>query len=313
MGRVFDGKVSPKVAFWTAVVSSNMPDLDIVYRFEGAAKYFAEHRGYSHSVAGIPVEALGLAGVVYLFSRKNFGWIYLIALLGGLGHMILDLLNPYGTYALLPFSDKRYALDLVFIVDPFVWLILIVSLVWGRVKFNLRKVTAMAVLVVFGGYALLRLGAHELAGAKLLAHSPAPAAEKVVDYGIYPDPLRFWYWGYVLETKTNFYRGELSLLGTEKPSAARYAKVEENEYAQAAKRSYMTQVFLGFARFPYLSFAPVGENVIVRWDDLRYTAPGETNFFSARVLVSPDKKITELEAPPFWMKRLWRRLVNKRA
>jgi len=311
IGRVFDEKLPPRVAFWTAAISSNMPDLDIIYRFEGAAKYFAEHRGYSHSVVGIPVEALVLAGIVWLFVRQKFWWIYLVALMGGFGHMIFDLLNPYGTYALLPFSDKRYACDLVFIVDPFIWVSLITALVWGRVRVNLRRASAGAVLFVLAGYIFLRTGAHQVAARQLLANPPITAEEKIADYGVYPKPLEFWQWRYVLETERNFYRGEVSIFGAGALSSLRYAKVLENDYVDAAKKSYLAQVFLGFARFPYLSLDHIGKNTIVRWDDLRYVAPKEENFFSAQVEVSPEKQIVELEAPPMLVKRIWRRIKNR--
>ncbi len=311
IGRVFDEKLPPRVAFWTAAIASNMPDLDIVYRFEGAAKYFAEHRGYSHSVVGIPVEALVLAGIIWLCVKQKFLWIYLVALIGGFGHMIFDLLNPYGTYALLPFSDKRYACDLVFIVDPFIWVSLITALVWGRVRANLRRASAIAVFLVLAGYIFLRVGAHQVAAKQLLAKPPIAADERVADYGVYPRPLEFWQWRYVLETERNFYRGEVSIFGAGVFSSVRYAKLQENEYVDAAKKSYLAQVFLGFARFPYLSLDHIGENTIVRWDDLRFVAPKEENFFSARVEVSPKKEIIELEAPPIGVQRVWRRLVKR--
>ncbi|MCI0329709.1 MAG: metal-dependent hydrolase [candidate division Zixibacteria bacterium] len=311
VGRLFEDKLPRRVAFWTAAASSNFPDLDFVYRLDSAAKYFDLHRGFSHSVVGLSLEAVLVAGVIYLFVRQKFKWIFLVALMGSFGHTLLDLLNPYPTCALLPFTDRKFAWDLVFIVDPFIWLVLITALIWGRVKFDFRKGAALTALFVFSGYVTLRLFAHEGAAQKLLARPPVETGEKVRDWGVYPRPLEFWQWRYVLETDNNFYRGEVSLFADTPLPAARYAKIGENDYVAAAKESYLSRVFLRFARFPYLSLDHRGEDILVRWDDLRYAAPGEENFFNALVLVSPEKKIVELGAPPVLVKRVWQRVMGK--
>ncbi len=310
VGRLFEEKLPRRTAFWTAVVSSNFPDLDFIYRLGGAAKYFDVHRGFSHSVSGMPLEALAVAGIIWLFVRQKFKWIFLVALLGTFGHTLLDLLNPYGTCALLPFTEKKFAWDLVFIADPFIWLVLITTLVWGRLKLDFRRASALTALFVFAGYVSLRLASHELAAKKLLARPPVEAREKILDYGVYPRPLEFWQWRYVLETDSSFYCGEVSIFAGRPFSVAHYVKLEENEYVAAAKESYLAQVFLRFARFPYLSLDHRKENILVRWDDLRFVAPGEENFFAALVLVSPKKEIVELAAPPVLVKRVWRRIMG---
>ena len=311
VGRLFEDKLPRKVAFWTATVSSNFPDLDFVYRLEGAAKYFDVHRGFSHSVGGLPLEALFVSAVIYLFVRQKFKWIFLVALFGSFGHTLLDLLNPYPTCALFPFTDKKFAWDLVFIVDPFIWIVLSACLIWGRKVLGKWKASGVAALSILAGYVLLRLGAHELAANKLLARPPVEIGEKVIDYGVYPRPLEFWQWRYVVETDSSFYRGDVSLFKERPYPSKRYAKAPEDEYIAAAKKTYLASVFLDFARFPYHSVYSRGESTLVRWDDLRYVEPGEENFFAAAVLLSPNKEAVELQAPPVLIKRTWRRIMGR--
>jgi len=319
VGRLFEEKLPRRVAFWTVAASSNFPDLDFVYRLQGAAKYFDVHRGFSHSVAGLPLEALLVSGIIRLFVRRfdsahhkqKFKWIFLVALFGSFGHTLLDLLNPYPTCALLPFTDKKFAWDLVFIVDPFIWLVLITTLIWGRLKLVYRRVSALTALFVFAGYVGLRLFAHELAAKKLLARPPVEIGEKVIDYGVYPRPLEFWQWRYVVETDRSFYRGDVSLFKERPYPPKRYAKAPEDEYIAAAKKTYLASVFLDFARFPYPSVYGRGESTLVRWDDLRYVEPGEENFFAAAVLLSPNKEAVEMQAPPVLIKRTWRRIMGR--
>ncbi len=158
--RLFEDKLPRKAAFWTAAVSSNLPDADFIYRLEGAAKYFDLHRGFSHSVGGLPLEALFVAGIIWLFVRQKFKWIFLLALLASFCHTLLDLFNPYPTCALLPFTDKKFAWDLVFIVDPLLWLVFSACLIWGRKSLGKWKTSGMTALSIFAAYTLLRLGAH---------------------------------------------------------------------------------------------------------------------------------------------------------
>ncbi|MCI0595246.1 MAG: metal-dependent hydrolase [candidate division Zixibacteria bacterium] len=311
VGRLFEDKLPRKAAFWTAAVSSNLPDADFIYRLEGAAKYFDLHRGFSHSIGGLPLEALAVAGIVWLFVRQKFKWIFLLALLASFCHTLLDLLNPYPTCALLPFTDKKFAWDLVFIVDPFLWLVFSACLIWGRRPLGKWKTSGMAALFIFAAYVFLRLGAHELAAKKLLARPPVALHETVKDYGVYPRLLGFWQWRYVVETDSNFYQGEVSFFEDRPYPPVKYAKAPENEFVAAAKETYLASVFLKFARFPYLSLYHRGESTLVRWDGLRYVAPGEENFFGAAILVSPSKQAVEMQAPPVLIKRTWRRIVGR--
>ncbi len=54
----------------------------------------------------------------------GFWAFYLASVLGIGSHIFFDLVTSYGTMVLRPFSDRRFSLDLWFILDPYVWLIL---------------------------------------------------------------------------------------------------------------------------------------------------------------------------------------------
>ena len=57
-------------AVWTAVIASNLPDIDIATEFHNTATYIAYHRGITHTVVGVPLLSLALAGVMHAISRK---------------------------------------------------------------------------------------------------------------------------------------------------------------------------------------------------------------------------------------------------
>jgi inner membrane protein len=128
-----------RLAPLSLLVAANLPDVDIASGFFGQRSYLLHHRGFTHSVLGALLLALLLAAVMRLLERKRVDaprrWrAYLLpALIGVASHPLLDLLNNYGLRPWLPFSDARYFGDLVFIVDPWLWLVLgAVALLAGR-------------------------------------------------------------------------------------------------------------------------------------------------------------------------------------
>jgi len=66
----------------------------------------------------VSVSSLVVALLFARFGRwKDAKRLYLLALIGQASHIVLDLLNAYGTQVLQPFSDARLSLDLLFVVD----------------------------------------------------------------------------------------------------------------------------------------------------------------------------------------------------
>lgn len=129
------------------VIAANLPDLDGLSRpLLGVTGYLAYHRGITHSVLGIVVQVLVITTLVqWLEARLGRGgdqssasqtgraggaraWIRrgpgLAIAVGFASHPMLDLLNVYGLRPWLPFSDRWVYGDLVFVADPWLWLLL---------------------------------------------------------------------------------------------------------------------------------------------------------------------------------------------
>lgn len=125
------------------VISSNLPDIDVVSRLRGGAvSYIAYHRGFTHSFLGVVLLATLLTFILVYVDRRfrlrrdlfrrpvRPVRLFLLSLLGGLGHLLMDWTNVYGVRPLLPFRTKWFYGDLAFIADPWIWLILGSSVVW---------------------------------------------------------------------------------------------------------------------------------------------------------------------------------------
>jgi inner membrane protein len=110
------------------VVAANFPDIDVVGAIGGGKPwYLCNHRGLTHALVGLAVEAVVLAAIFYAVGRwrgqaVRFRGLLLAAGLGLLSHLALDGLNTYGIRPWLPFVEDWIYLDIAFIADPWLWL-----------------------------------------------------------------------------------------------------------------------------------------------------------------------------------------------
>lgn len=117
----------PQPALWQAVtvgaVAGAFPDVDVVARWWGDVAYLMHHRGVTHSVLLAPVWAALVAGLMawgFASTRGQPGtWrrLYGVALGGILIHVAGDWITQFGTMLLAPWSNTRYGLGSVFIID----------------------------------------------------------------------------------------------------------------------------------------------------------------------------------------------------
>jgi inner membrane protein len=120
----------------TLVLAANAPDVDILAMVQGPYASLALRRGLTHGPLLVPLLALAVAGAILLYDRW---WrrrrrpaaeparpvaILGLALLGALTHSPLDWMNTYGIRFLMPFSERWFYGDSLFIIDPWLWLML---------------------------------------------------------------------------------------------------------------------------------------------------------------------------------------------
>src|SRR5262249_14110877 len=136
----------------TMLVAANLPDVDVISMFWGDLAYLEHHRGITHSVLGLLVLAPLLASAMCVWDavvrrrrypsapHARFGALVVVSLVGLASHVVLDYTNSYGVKPWLPFDATWYYGDTVFVVDPWLWIILGGGLVIGA---HLGRVRAM--------------------------------------------------------------------------------------------------------------------------------------------------------------------------
>jgi inner membrane protein len=104
-----------------AVIGSNAPDFDFIYRFKGKGSYFRNHRALSHSLPALPLWGLLVSGLVYpFFPVSGFLHLFLWTFLAVILHVCFDLFNVHGTQILLPLSKKWISFDAIPLLDPYI-------------------------------------------------------------------------------------------------------------------------------------------------------------------------------------------------
>jgi inner membrane protein len=115
----------------TLVIAANLPDADAITALWGGTTALKYHRGLTHSLIGIVAEAAILGALSFIIVRRSkdrehlsFVQILLPIFVALLSHPLLDWTNSYGIRPWLPWNGHWYYGDIVFIADPWLWLIL---------------------------------------------------------------------------------------------------------------------------------------------------------------------------------------------
>jgi inner membrane protein len=319
---------------WSAlagVTLSMLPDLDYLLVYLNRLAFLRHHRGFTHSLLAVPLFALLMAGVGQaLGGARWFRPLFLMGL-AALGlHILLDLATSYGTQILNPLSSRKYTLDWLFIIDPYLFALMTVGAAaallspgWGQQVGALCLALAGAYFLVCGWYHHQALdlarqvfkgeaarGA-ELAALpqpfscrrwQLLAAAPGEVKQALVQLPVFPGGHAGPY--LATETPGRFtnpnprapapdYRepGELMVISW------RPLPWPEVDLSPEARR--ILDTYLNFARFPLLAWAePQGEGVLLKWLDLRFTVPGRPFPFVLLLLLDRHGQLQGWEMGP---------------
>jgi inner membrane protein len=123
--------------FAVSVLANNFPDLDFLYAgiTSGKLGYLLHHRGHTHTLALAVPQSLvcyGLVALTLWLSKKRLSsperlTVLAVALVGPLLHVAMDFSNNYGVHPFWPIDNGWYYGDLVFIIEPWLMIGLIVA------------------------------------------------------------------------------------------------------------------------------------------------------------------------------------------
>lgn len=136
------------VLYGTSVIANNLPDTDLLTALVDNSHlgYLLNHRGWTHTVLGTLFLTI-LLWFSFRFFKKHTSSlskdIFLLALLGGLTHILLDFFNAYGVHPFAPFNNHWFYLDTIFIIEPLLWICLLPLWIHSR-----KSIGTLAALVI---------------------------------------------------------------------------------------------------------------------------------------------------------------------
>ncbi len=280
------------------IVSANAPDIDIAGAIKGQLAYLEVHRGYTHSLVGLPVMALiSMLFVAAIFRQKlPWGKAWLLCGIGVASHLLLDWTNSYGTRLLLPFSSRWFHLDITALYDGWIMAALVFGAIWplfSRLvsreigsKERPGRAIAISVLLFFVLFDCTRAVLHGRAVAELearLFENAAPLKAAALPEAF--TPLR---WQGLVETERTYETLPVNTFSDVELADARiFFKPPPDAAIEAAKQTEPFRYFLYFARFPVWSESPVildaGSGVRVELTDLRFGEPQRGSFHCVAV------------------------------
>lgn len=275
------GRRTP-LATATLLVAVNLPDIDIVAYAWGETHALAFRRGWTHGVLALVVLPLVLAGCMLLWDRlvrrarhperapARGRTILLLAGLGVLTHPALDLLNVYGVRLLMPWSDRWFYGDALFIVDPWVWAMLAGG--WWLAARRRGPGPARAALVALVVYATTMAGTGWV-GRRLVWRALPDGGAGVTRLMVAPRPVTPFVRTVVLEEALAYRVGTLDWRAPGRfgpDDLVAIGKGDRSPYVARARRVPEVSRFLRWARFPFFQVLPAGVGHRVSVIDARY-------------------------------------------
>src|SRR5687768_8454124 len=186
----------------TLMIAANLPDLDVLV-FATDLPSVAFRRGWTHGVlaqALLPVAlTAAMMGIDRAFPAREgvpavrARGLLLLSYVGVLSHVALDLLNNYGVRLLMPFSDRWFYGDALFIVDPWVWISLLAGVILARRRAmrgaRAPEAPARIALAGFVLYALLMAAAGRVGRVAVERSARAAGREPALRTMAAPAPL----------------------------------------------------------------------------------------------------------------------------
>ena len=270
----------------TLMIGANFPDIDVLSLF--FPNSIDIRRGTTH---GFPAHVL----LPFVLAALMLGWdryvrrrrhphappadprqILILSAIGIWTHPALDFMNIYGMRWLMPFVNKWFYADALFIIDLWMMLALLAAVLVARRTRSVRPArTALAAICL---YIIVMLGITALGRRAVGDAQPADR------YMVGPVPLAPWKRDIIVDEPDRYRFGTWSLFGAVQLFDGSIAKGDTLDPAiAAALRAPEAQGFLNWARFPFYRVERQGLGTVVRIADARYVGNSGRGWASVEV------------------------------
>ena len=272
------------------MISANIPDLDVLV-FVTDTPPVSFRRGWTHGIAAQIALPIVMTAVFWLVQRRRpprnansppfrASWLLLLSYAGIYSHVLLDYLNNYGVRLLTPFDWRWFYGDAVFIVDPWLWLVLGAG-VWmarqRRSQVASQIALAITAIYVAGMLTSARAARDEVAARWTGAHGTRPQALMVGPRLVTPATRDV-----IVDAGNHYESGTFTWPSTLVLNPEQIPKNDDRPEVAAAREAPNIRAFLVWSRFPFWTLEPAEGGTRVTVTDARFMARG---FFSASTVV----------------------------
>ena len=267
----------------TLILAANIPDLD-VFVFATDIPGVSFRRGWTHGVVAqallpivVTVAVMGWARVrsgrrqLRLASDPpvHAGWLLALAYLGLYTHIFLDFLNNYGVRLLSPLTWRWFYGDAVFIVDPWLWLMLGAGVWVAR-----RKRQPQAAGIALGaatGYVLVMLGSAAVSREAVTREWRAQRGYDPSALMVGPVPVSPFSHEVIIDAGDHYETGTYRFWSPRlRLDPQRIPKNEQLPEVAAARTAPGVRGFLVWSRFPFWTVERSGARARVTVQDARF-------------------------------------------
>jgi inner membrane protein len=265
----------------TLMIAANLPDLDVLV-FATDLPSVAVRRGWTHGTLGqallpVALTAAMLGAARILRARGDapplrVRGLLLLSYIGVLSHVALDLLNSYGVRLLMPFSNRWFYGDAVFIIDPWLWLTLGAG-IWltrrGGIATAARHGLTLAAVYI----AAMCMNAR-VARNVVLDEWRAGRGGDPVSLMAGPVPITPFTRQVIVDGGPVYETGTLNLVPRRLTLDAIVPKNDTDPRVARAREAPNIRAFLVWSRFPFWTIEETSEGTRVTVSDLRFVGRG---------------------------------------
>jgi len=253
------------------IISSVAPDVDVLYRAKGIVNYFIHHREFSHSFLGMFALSLPLLALGKIFTPElGYFQLYCLVWMGIISHSLLDFLTVYGVPFLNPFRKNFYNLGLVFIIDPWLYLIFLPAVFEKVISVN-KPFSARLSLCLFLFYLIF------LSVMKMVARINGKSylfkqIDGTPDFEIYLSPYfsKPFLWLLLLKKDDVIYRMRFSIISGASPFCV-FKSDDWEQISEGVEGSELLRAMKNFSDFIYLKLEPGVRGLRIFAYDLRFS------------------------------------------
>lgn len=262
----------------TLVIANNLPDIDVgVFATGTLAMSF--RRGWTHGILAQATLPLMLTGAMVLYDRYrkkaspddrvDVKQLLLLSYIGVLLHVFMDFTNSYGVRLLMPFSERWFYGDALYIVDPWLYLTLGIGWWFGKARPRAARIGATIAAV----YVMAMLASNVIARREVrsgLMRAGQSADTRFMVTPVLVNPFRR---EVVIDVGDRYEKGNLWFdpMPHFRPAGFGIIKGFDQPEIQAVIEVPRVRAFLRWSRFPFAQVEPNG----TAWlNDYRYANAG---------------------------------------